>query len=60
MKGTLWGSMALYTTLLLFFYFALNVLADYSPEKRWQIRLKKLSHMLGCYSTLTQAGPGQE
>lgn len=59
-KGTLWAALAIYTLLALAFYTALNALADYDAEKRWQIRLKKLSHALGCYSTLTQAGPAQE
>lgn len=54
LKGSLWAALAIYTLLFVVFFTGLNLLASYDPDKRWQIRLKKLSRVLGCQSTLTQ------
>ncbi|KAL4451203.1 hypothetical protein ABPG77_009275 [Micractinium sp. CCAP 211/92] len=59
-QGMLWSTTAIFAVLGLAGVFSYNALASKDPAARWEIRLKWMGRILGCYSLLTQPPPSGE
>ncbi|KAL4422930.1 hypothetical protein ABPG75_009127 [Micractinium tetrahymenae] len=60
-EAMLWSTISIFAVLGLTGVLSYNALASKDPAARWEIRLKWLGRLLGCYSLLTRPPPsGQE